>query len=111
MLEADVNFTLDVFYGSYLNMKLAIPRDKDWPDFSKVMKCFRYKDGMPMNRAHNIPILDTRMYEVWYKDGQKSLLAANVIAENIFDQVNVEGNQHVLFHDIVDHRYDVPEVN
>ena len=71
-----------------------------------MTKLLRDKDGLPIGRAHNNPILYTRMYEVEYKDGQKALLAANAIAENMFAQVDGEGNGHVLFQDIVDHRYD-----
>ena len=46
------------------------------------------------------------MYEVQYKDGHKDLLAANAIADNMFAHVNGEGNQYVLFQDIVGRRYD-----
>jgi hypothetical protein len=50
------------------------------------------------------------MYEVEYPDGHKASLAANAIAENMFAQVDDEGNQHVLFEEIVDHRTDGSEV-
>ena len=104
--EFDADFTPDVFDNTYLNMEVVIPRDGYVPDFSKVMKHFRDKGGLPIDRSHNNPILDTRMYEVEYKDRHKSSLAANEIAENVFDEVNVEGNWHVLLQDVVDHRYD-----
>ena len=94
------------FDGMYLNMQLSIPRDGDRPDFAKVKKRLRDKYRLPIDRAHKNPTLDTRMYEVEYKDGHKSLLAANAIAENMFAQVDGEGNRHVLFQDIVDHMYD-----
>ena len=75
MPEADADFTLDVFDDMYLNMELAITRYGDMPDFSKMTKRFRDKDGLPIGRAHNNPILDTRMYELDYKDRHKYLLA------------------------------------
>ena len=37
-------------------------------------------------------------------DGHKASLSANAIAENLFAQVDDEGNRFVLFDDIVDHR-------
>ena len=70
------------------------------------MKILRDKDGMPIDRDHNNPIIDTRIYQVYYKDGHKASLAANEIANNMFSKVNREGNRHVLFQEIVDHRYD-----
>ena len=50
------------------------------------------------------------MYKVEYKDAHRASLASNAIAENIFAQVNGEGNRHVIFQDIVDSRYDGTEV-
>jgi hypothetical protein len=56
--------------------------------------------------AHSNPVLDTRIYEVTFKDGSTSEYAANVIIENIFQQVDEEGKQHLLFQEIMDHRAD-----
>jgi hypothetical protein len=69
-----------------------------------------WRDGLPIGRANNNPILDTRMYEVEYPDGHKASLAANAIAENMFAQVDDEGNRHVLFEEIEDHRTDGTKV-
>ena len=40
-MEADANFTPDLFDNTYLNMELAIPIDGDGPDFVKVTKSLR----------------------------------------------------------------------
>ena len=76
---------------------MAIPRYGYRPAFDKVTKRLRNKDGLPISRPHNNAILDTRMYKLDYKDRHKGLLASNAIAENMFDQVDGEGNRHVLF--------------
>ena len=73
MLEADVDFMSDVFDYTYLNIALAIPRDGDMPDFAKVTNRLRDKYRVPIGRAHNNPILDTRMYELEHKDGKNIL--------------------------------------
>ena len=75
-----------------------------------MMRHFRYKDGLLIVNSSDKPIFDTRMYEVEYPDGYKASLYANSIAENIFSQVDGEGNIHVLFEDIVDQRYYRSEV-
>ena len=75
----------------YLNMELAIPSDGDRPDFTKATKNLRDRDGLTIGRDRNNQILDTRMYEVEYKDRHKALLANNVIAENMFAQIDEEG--------------------
>ena len=42
------------------------------------------------------------MYEVEYPNGNRELLSANAIAENLFAQVENEGHCSVLLQDIVD---------
>ena len=66
----------------------------------------RNANGISIGTANNNPILDTRLHEVEYLDGCKTSLTANTIAENLFSQVNDEGNRHVLFDAIIDHRRD-----
>ena len=51
------------------------------------------------------------MYEVEYLDGFTTSMAANSIAENMFSQVDEEGNRHVLFDKFVEHRCDGNQVN
>ena len=107
--EAD-DYTPEVMNDTYLNMEIALPRDSDGPEFARVKKRLRDMDGKPIGRAHDNPILDTRMYEVEYMDGHKAALSANVIAENLFSQVDDEGNRYVLLDAIMDHRVDGSEI-
>lgn len=102
--EADQDFTPDSFDDTYLNMELALPRSGAEVQFGRVVKRLRDKDGLPIGTAHDNPILDTRLYEVEFQDGHKASMSANIIAENLFAQVDDEGNRHVLFAEIVDHR-------
>ena len=44
------------------------------------------------------------MYEVEFADGEKASLAANYIAENLFAQVDDEGNHQVLMNKIVNYQ-------
>ena len=74
---------------------LALPRDGEGPEYARVTKGLRDKDGMPVGTANDNPILDTRVYEVEYADGHKAALAANAIAENMFAQIDDESNRHV----------------
>ena len=50
------------------------------------------------------------MYEVEYQDGHKAALASNLVAENLFAQVDEEGNCSVIFDEIVDVRTDGTQV-
>ena len=107
--NADDSFTPDVFDDTYLNMELTLPY-KEGQSWAKVTKRLRDANGLPIGTANENPLLDSRVYEIEYSDGYKTSLAANVIAENMFAQVDDEGNRYQLLSEIVDHRTDGSEV-
>ena len=102
--EADQDFTPDAFDDTYLDMELALPREGGEVQFARVVKRMRDKDGLPIGTANDNPIMDSRHYEVEFQDGYKTSMAANAIAENLFAQIDDEGNRHVLFKEIIDFR-------
>ena len=109
--EADNEFTPDTYDDWYLNMELAVPRgDNPNPQYTKVTKRLKDADGIPIGMANENPILDSLMYEVEYQDGMRASLAANYIAENLFAQVDQEGDRHVLLDEIIDYRVNRCEV-
>ena len=108
--EADQDFTPEILDDTYLNMEVALPQDGEGPEFACVTKRLRDANGIPIGTANDNPIMDTQLYEVKYADGHKTSLAANVIAQNLFAQVDEEGNRHVLFDEIIDHRTNGKEV-
>ena len=102
--EADELFTPDT-YDQYLRMELALPQgDSLEPRLSKVTLRLKDANGIPIRTADQNPLLDTRMYEVEFADGEKASLAANYIAENLFAQIDDEGNFQVLMNEIIDYR-------
>ena len=102
--EEDELFTPDT-YDQYLQMELALPQgDSLEPRLAKVTKQLKDANGIPIGTADQNPLLDTRMYEVEFADGGNASLAANYIAENLFAQVDDEGNRQVLMNEIIDYR-------
>ena len=71
---------------------------------ARVTKRLKDSNGIPIGTADQNPLLDTRMYEVEFADGEKVSLTANYIAENLFAPVDDEGNRHVLMKEIIDYR-------
>ena len=51
-------------------------------------------------------MLDTHVYEVEFVDGGRAEFGANAVAENMYKQCDVDGNQFQLMDCIVDHRKD-----
>ena len=102
--DTDETFTPDV-YNTYQNMELAIPQgDSLEPRLARVTKQLKDVNGLPIGLANENPILDTRMYEVEYLDGEWMSLAANNIAENLFAQIDDDRNHQVLMDEIIGHR-------
>ena len=60
-----------------------------------------------IDRSSSNPILDTRTYEVEFKDGSMSTYSTNVIAESMYAQCDEKGKQYFLFGSILDHKTDV----
>ena len=50
------------------------------------------------------PLIDTSEYRVEFADGSTEEYAANLIAENIFAQVDNKGREHLLLDEIITHR-------
>jgi hypothetical protein len=71
-----------------------------------VIKRTRGLDGKPIGHAHANPLFDTREYEIEFTDGTHKRYQANIIAENMYAQVDSEGNQYLLLQEITDHRSD-----
>ena len=101
MPEQD-DYTPDTF-DQYLGAELLLPQGENMTA-GRVIKRARGQDGNPIGTRHSNPLLDTREYTVEFSDGSTAEYTANVIAENIFSQVDSEGRQYMLLKEIVDHR-------
>jgi hypothetical protein len=88
---------------NYVSAQLAFPRGGELAN-GRVVSQKRDSDGNPIGRAHNNPILDTRTYNVEFDNGDVTELTANVIAESMYSQCDIEGNQYLLLDIFVDFR-------
>jgi hypothetical protein len=95
--EEDEVFTPDVFGDPYLNKEVALMRgagDVSDIHYGKVTKRLRDAEGRPIGMACDNPLLDTREYTVEFLDGHSEALSANLIAQNLFSEIDEEGNRH-----------------
>ena len=91
----------DPYVGAEVNMPFGSETMR-----AKVVKRLRGDDGRPIGRSHENPLLDTRMYEVEYADGQVREIQANLIAENMIAQTDSEGRHFLLLNTITGHEKD-----
>ena len=66
----------------------------------------RDAEGNPKGTASSNPILDSRVYTVEFPDGSEAEYAANIIAQNMYAQCDIDGNQYLLLSSIVGHKKD-----
>ena len=90
-------------YDQYISTEVMVPKG-DILVSAKVIGRKTDRDGNPIGVGHSNPLLDTRVYEVQFPDGHTEESAANTIAENIYSQVDEEGNQYLLMQEITDTR-------
>ena len=72
--------------------------------YGKVTKRLRDAEGRPIGMAADNPFLDTRAYTVESPDEREESLTANPIAQNIYSQLDEEGNKYLLLDDIIDYK-------
>ena len=89
----------DKFLGQTLQLPL-----NDEMTHAKVIRGKRRNDGSLIGIENSIPILDTRIFEIEHADGSISEYNTNVLLENLYEQVDDNGNQYNIFDSIIDHR-------
>ena len=94
-----------ITYETYIGAEVVLPKGNDMVS-GTVMSRVKNFQGQPIGKADKNPILDTRVYNVEFSDGENAQLGANIIAECMYAQCDIEGNQHSLVDHIVDHRKD-----
>ncbi len=87
----------------YVGASVELPVGNDFIS-GTVRRRKRDRDGNVQGTAHQNPMLDTRTYEVEFPGGEVSEYTANTITTNMWAQCDMDGNQHLLMQDIVDHK-------
>jgi hypothetical protein len=90
----------DKYIGTELILGIGLGNERR----GRVTKRAKGLYGEEVGRAHTNPLFDTREYVVEFTDGTEENYFANVIAENMFAQVDGEGRQYLLMKEITDHR-------
>ena len=91
----------EVFDG-YILSQVRLPRGDDFM-LGTVKNRVKDHNDDPVGLSNANPILDSRLYDVEFPDGAILDYAANVIAENLYSQVDSDGRQYMLLNSIVDH--------
>ena len=86
-----------------LNAELLLPHGES-QQLAKVVRRAVDQDGKVIGSFNENPILNTLVYEVEFPDGAMKSYSANIIAENILQQVDNHGRHSHTLVDILDAR-------
>ena len=98
----------DMYHSDpYLNMELGIRRGDDHELIhARVKRRAIDVDGKSIGTTNENPLLDSRAYEIECLDGSYEVITANIIAENLFMQVDDEGQRQLMLEEIIDYWVD-----
>jgi hypothetical protein len=96
----DANDYTPKLYDEYLLAEILLPHDGEFKT-AHVCNWVKDKDGRPVGKRNANPLLDTREYEVKFPNGSIDALQVNIIAENMFSQINNEGQSYAILQEIL----------
>jgi hypothetical protein len=88
-----------------VNAEIIVDCDGE-PTHARVIKHARTDGGKPIGQSHWNPLFDTREYDCVFNDGTMEHYTANIIAENLYLQVDNEGCLFLVLDEIIDHTKD-----
>ena len=91
-------------YNRYIESEVLLPRNGKEMSSSKVVNWVKDKDGKVKVTYNKNPILYTRVYDVMFPDGLVCQYAENIIAENMYSQVDSNIHHTILLKETTDHR-------
>jgi len=92
-------------YDKYISAEVLLPKG-DQLVLGKVVGRKRDANDNPIGVAYANPIFDTRLYQVQFPEGNVEEYSANVIAKNIYSQLDNEGHRYLLLDEIIDVKRD-----
>ena len=93
----------DIDAANYVNIEVGIRKGEELKH-GIVKRRIVDEEGKPVGQVSSNSITDTRLYEIEYKDGQREILAANLLAENLLAQVDEHGHKYQMMESIMGHR-------
>ena len=100
--EGEIPDTDDDAYDVLVNTEVILPH-QDKQHHAVVIGRHQRKDGTRIGNRDENPMLNTAVYDVRFPDGAVKQYSANIIAENLYAQVDMDGHASLVLESIVDH--------
>lgn len=103
--QSDAERAADTYHG-YIGSEVVVPDAAGNRRMARVIRRVRDSVQQDPEAEHINPILDTSVFEVQFPDGSVDRLTANIIAENLFSQIDEHGRHYQIIQEIVEHKKD-----
>ncbi len=103
--QPEINDITPETYDSLISAEVILPQG-DTLVPAVVTSRKRDPNGNPIGTPNSNPLLDTRVYNVTFPDGQTDAYAANIIAQSIYSKVDLEGHRYRLLDEVINHHKD-----
>ena len=89
---------------NYIGVKVLLPVGGEYQE-GVIQSRKRNLEGTQLiGKKHNNPLLDTRVYKVKFHDGGVGEFSTNIIAENLYSNIDEEGHPYAILSGIINHR-------
>ena len=99
-----------ITYDTYIGVEVGFLKGNDMVS-GTVKTSVKDFEGQLTGKADKNPILDTRVYNVEFSDGENAELGANIIMEWMYAQCDIEGSKYRLMDHIIAHKKDINAVS
>ena len=82
---------------------MALPRGDELKHGKVIGQSKDSPSGQVIGDYHDNPLLNTISYDIKFLDGTVREYRANVIAQNIYQQVNSNGHHHYVLDAVLNH--------
>ena len=87
----------------FIHAEVSLPKGENI-QLARVIGLARNEDGSAIGMHDDNPMLNTLVYDVEFPGGTIKEYAANVIAENLYSQVDTDGRSYMLLDAIIDYK-------
>ena len=91
-------------FDMFINAEVLLPQNGEHMKAATVIGRASDKNGNATGSYSSNPILNTHVYDVMFPDGAVQQYAANIIAENLYSQIDEEGQRYLFLDYIIDHK-------
>jgi hypothetical protein len=78
-------------YGKLINAELMLPQNGEYQPVTVIGRTVGPNAGRPEGNYDEVPLMNTMTYDVRFPDGDVKEYSANVISENLLNQVGDKG--------------------